>query len=89
MSSDNNTPDENSNNINNGELTIENTFTPANEIIDNIPAINDYNSNAESTITLSTKNIEPENIVQISTPSPASSRRTSKSDESLRTSTSQ
>lgn len=89
MSSDNNAPDENSNNINNGELTIENTFTPANEIIDNIPAINDNNSNAESTMTVSSKNIEPENIVQISTPSPASSRRTSKSDNSVHTSTGQ
>lgn len=90
MSSDNNTLDENSN-INNEEAIIENIFTSTDEIVDNIPTINDNdeNSNISSAITNSTDNVETGNNVLISTPSPASSRRTSKTEESSYKSNSQ
>lgn len=91
MSSDNNTPDENSNIINNEEPIIENIFTPTPEIVDNIPTINDTdeNSNTSSAITDSTDNDETYNNIQVSTPSPASSRRTSNAEESSYKSNSQ
>ena len=72
MSSDNNAPEENSNHINNGEPMIENTFTPATEPVDNIPTDNN--------------NVEQDTSIQVSTPSPVSSRRTSKTEESNYTS---
>lgn len=83
MSSDN-TPDENSNIINNEEHIIENIFTPTPEIVDNIPTINDTdeNSNTSSAITDSTDNDKTYNNILVSTPSPASSRRTSNAEES-------
>ena len=69
--SSNNTPDENSNNINNGESPIENTFTPTETVDDN---------NTTSSISNNTNNVNQEDSVQMSTPSPASSRRTSKTE---------
>jgi hypothetical protein len=71
MSSDNNTHDENSNNINNEDSPIENTFTPVEPADDN---------NTTSSISNNTNNVNSEEPVQISTPSPASSRRTSKTE---------
>lgn len=88
MSSDN-TPTENSNNINNGEPTIENTFTPTTAIVDNIPAIVDDIFNTDPATTVSNDNVEQDNTIQVSTPSPASSRRTSKTEESSYKSNSQ
>ena len=83
MSSDNNAHEENSKHINNGEPMIENTFTPAPEIVDNIPTVNDNTSNATNE---TLDNVEQDTSIQVSIPSPISSRRTSKTEESNYTS---